>query len=647
MARYYSNNSLHFHALRSQKLPLFRLQDVLRIPYPSDSAIFCDVSDDCSFSEKADLCSNGVCQEITDLPHVPTNPIPAPVVHPATRCAGAFDGIWYSSQTSMLEHAGPEYNVTTTSATTFDVVCFSKCDLLSASGKLSSVDSTITLTAPNGTVYEGQLNSMSCGNLNLKVSDQPVWTLARPKSVYGPVRDTPLLFGSFLGSATTSFLPVGVAVLAQGLVLVAGNGNATFQVAPVNIAPIGHAGDSASILAIDPARGSVVRVLHVGQRIDAIRVNDQGVIAIAGSFGVATIGSYLDNNVRWNDSLAGVAPGPCGPCCAQLPAARDNPNCRVDIGSDGVVAAYVVSAPHSWMAFDSTGHRLGGVTQPNIAAGTDVAVHSASKQIFITYFYNGNTGKEPIVMPVLRALPYNMASTNYVAYGWDAHDLRRPGWPAYGDVADGRAVCVTVGGDDELYFVGWSDGGDTMFGQSAGNLNLSAPNIVGRADSFTQTSNMNGASRVSYVSRMHAATGQPVFGQLQLARLPTTKGNSYDVVAAAAAADGTVYLAATAACCIANRDNQTVNGVPVPPYEGGDATLMTLQSEFLSRPLWSAFSAQGQTGSAGGVDVATRGSLVAFAIISHSAMQSVKALPGTGCGVAGSCGYIAVLPHPL
>jgi hypothetical protein len=81
-------------------------------------------------------------------------------------------------------------------------------------------------------------------------------------------------------------------------------------------------------------------------------------------------------------------------------------------------------------------------------------------------------------------------------------------------------------------------------------------------DPFTSAYNMQ-AQAISFFGDLDPSTGQLRYGQYNLVRLSSTSGNTLDTVGAAGDDSHRRYFAQTAACCIENMANLTINGQPL------------------------------------------------------------------------------------
>lgn len=491
------------------------------------------------------------------------------------------------------------------------------------------------------------------------------WTSMDPQPA--AATDLTVSAATFLGANGALLLPVGVAVLAApvggpALIAVAVNGpTASYPgVAPQMLLNASAATYNGSVIILSvpyAAKGgsppAVVRVLALGRRVDHLRANAGGALAVAGDFGVAVLVGAASGPaaVAWVDALAGVEVGPCGPCCA-----GDGSFCRLDIGDDGVVAARLAASAGAanddgdaggllWAAWTPTGARLATGAVRGAATMTATFVDSSRSRFGIAYFYNSYTGREPMVMPRVLVYGYGGAGEPAVELSllaWSATVYRSPG-PCNGNVADARIEDLRLGRDGSLLLAGRSDGGDTPFACGLRDSNRSIPFVS--YDAFTDSANMQ-AQAITNFMRVDASTGEAAVGQIQVARLPNTRGNTLVTRALHADASGFSYELQQASFAIERMGNLTINGLPLAPP--CDATTLLIASPALARRHWTHFvSADAASASDRGapVDVDVRGAVAAALISSSAELVQVNALPGSAPNVNGSAvAYLVVLP---
>lgn len=675
----------------------------VNVTYPDGDGstdLLCDTDEDCPTGI---LCvpspSPPRCSSVNPAPSASPSspaPIPSPTPNPpSVNCN--LNGTWEQPHpaaavsTHFLRHSGDAFvtilpapasvpTVTGTSQYTFSCVsknslCPGNKALLNGTLVLSTTSSSVTLVPTDGSKnILGYINStLNCNTITLTQPYTPVvW------NNINPLPPQPLNLNvtaaSFLGTTEyPGFVISGIAVLGTvspssttTLIAVAGNGQVTYPgITPVMILN-GTATSNGTIiiLSTDVTKGTgsgvtVVNMLKMGDRIDHLRSNTAGSTAIAGSFGVAVIEGLLTTPLKpvtvWKDDLTDIYPNTCGVCCG---INGGNGYCRIDIGNDGVVAIdLAVSVPMEngsngdlWAVYTNDGERF--IQQSRSAASLDtVAVNSQLNQVMVGYFYNSNTGKEPMVMPRLEVYRYSAPSSkptlptvtlDYVDFPWNAEVYRQPG-PCNGDVADGRIMGARIGDDGSLLFMGRSDGGDSPFQCGIRNSSRITPLVT--IDGFTSTYNMQ-AQAVTNIMKVDSGTGEIIVGQLQVTRLANTRGNTLVTYAAQSDTNGNVYLLQSAACCIANMGNLTING-NIPLSGPGDATVLHILSPtFEQRYHWTHFvKNNGTMGSGNPVDIDIKKNTVAVALTSNGDLVTSGNVPNTVGNTGGDpVGYIVILP---
>jgi len=281
------------------------------------------------------------------------------------------------------------------------------------------------------------------------------------------------------------------------------------------------------------------------------------------------------------------------------------------------------------------------------ASLTSVFVHAAKQTVGASWFYNSNTGKEPMVMPAFASYSYASPQTTptllYRAFPWDARPYRQSGLPCNGNVADGRIETTRAGRDGTLLVAGRSDGGNSPFACGTRNLTRTPP--FAQIDGFTNSANMQSQAITQFL-RVDAGSGEVELAQTQVVRLPgpAAHGNTLLTLGAQSDTNGVMYLLQNAACCIPNMPNLTVNGHALNNWS--DATvLQVLDPSMTSRHAWTHFSLPGSRGGSSPVDIDVRGGLVALAMQASSENIVVDGVPSTGPDSSGvAVAYIVALP---
>ena len=607
-------------------------------------------------------------------------PLPTPAAGPpAATCTLSKD--WQQSNTSaahahMLRHvadayvtiamaagAGGAFNWTCTSSRG---PCPGHTTRLNGTGVLSAVDGTFAL-APN---WQGP--ARVSGFVNSTYACQALWIPSwgvQWTSMDPPppaATDLTVSAATFLGAGGALLAPVGVAVLAApaggpALIAVAVNGRTAAYpgVVPQLLLNASAATYNGSVLILSVTTGgappAVLRVLALGGRVDHLRANAGGALAVAGDFGVAVLTGAAAGGpaaVAWVDALAGVEVGPCGPCCA----GDGSTFCRLDIGDDGVVAARLAASAGAdggdadaggllWAAWTPAGARLATGAVRGAAAITATFVDAARRRFGIAHLYNSNTGREPMVMPRVTIYGYGGAgapAVELVLLAWSATVYRSPG-PCDGSVADARIEDLRLARDGTLLLAGRSDGGDSPFACGLRDSNRSTPFVA--YDAYTDSANMQ-AQAITNFLRVDAGTGEAAVGQIQVARLPNSRANTLVTRAVHGDARGYSYELQQASYAIERMGNLTINGLPLAP--SCDATTLLVASPALARRHWTHFvsaAAASAADTGGPVDIDVRGAVAAALISSSADLVQINALPGSAPNVNGSAvAYLVVLP---
>jgi hypothetical protein len=675
--QWHSSNPFSYHAIKSTPAltilwPPPGNRGFVIVPYPSSDSILCDVDDDCPRGVKCNTlspqpqCASFIPSPLPSPP--PPVPVPSPSPGPRASTCNLTSPDWVQSNLGISSrHEGDAFITMIMSSTVsgeFSFLCKAskgKCPfntaLLNGTGQLSSHDDTFSLVPsfPSGLpTITGYINStFTCSALTL------VGGLTAPLSwtFYGSSQqphnfNLDVALSTFLGSGSKNFVATGVAILqsqpssSSSVIALAGNGQAEFSgLSPKLLLGASPSSNgtivliSADALSSTGSKPKVIAYYKVGERIDHIRSNAQGDVAVAGSFGIAKIGGLLSTaKIEWNDLLTNTQPGTCGICCSYN--GNTNTTCRVDIGEDGVVAASYASfaidnSGWLWGAYSLDGTRFFQKTA-EAATLTDVFVNSKEKLFGATYFYNSNTGKEPMVMPRIVSYSYSTVDPDlaWELFPWSASVYRSPG-PCDGNVADGRILAIRVARDGSLLLGGRSDGGDSPWFCGTRNSTRTVPFVS--FDQWTSGYNM-GAQAIANIIRADPVTGESIEGQIILTRLPEApfKGNTLITAALQSDNQGNLYLLQNSACCIPNMLNLTVNNNTLGGY-GDGATLQILSSDFKTRRHWTHFtSAASKSGGSSPIDIDIREETVAAVMQSNAEMVEINALPGTTDNVGGA-----------
>jgi hypothetical protein len=212
---------------------------------------------------------------------------------------------------------------------------------------------------------------------------------------------------------------------------------------------------------------------------------------------------------------------------------------------------------------------------------------------------------------------------------------------------------VALGRDGKLYFAGFTDGGNAIYGRDPQNIArvLGGTELIS-TDAYNTPYNISGAKALAWYGRFNPASGALERGQWLLTRLSDGKGNSISIRAIDAAADGSMLIAGDSSCCMQGRDTMQLNGVTLGSYEGGEPFVLLVRPDFGARELWSALAAPGT--SAGG-SPATAVALGTDRLVVGVTFTPRGTAPQRGLLVADaiqpapagdSDGYVLLMPRP-
>lgn len=334
------------------------------------------------------------------------------------------------------------------------------------------------------------------------------------------------------------------------------------------VSPAALPGGAGAVVRLSADGRSVSSAARVGGSVRDMEASAAGAVVACGDMGVVALSADL-GAVSWS-----AAPGDVKRCAA---------------GAGGSVAALVDRTVYR---YGPDGAPAGSVPVPGSAV-EDVAIDEARGLIFVA----GYTQKASnLKVAFLRAYGADGALR------WSAYDFAADAVLGANLGADSEGRRVAVGADGKLYFAGFTDGGNSIYGRDPQDLarSLGAAELI-KFDSYNNPFNISGAKSLAWYGRFEPATGELILGQWLLTRLSDGKGNSISVKAIDAAADGSVAIAGDTAASIAGRAGMRFAGVTLGAYEGGEPYLLVVSPDFRARRLWTAFAAPGT--SAGGSPV--------------------------------------------
>lgn len=376
--------------------------------------------------------------------------------------------------------------------------------------------------------------------------------------------------------------------------------------------------------------GAIVRVASDGSKVLSVtrlgaRVNDvqvdvsTGNVAVAGDFGVALLDPQA-SQVLWQKPLP--SEGRRVSAAGGLVAALAGKTVTILDGAGAEVKSFEVSGKDI----------------------NDLVLDGQSKAVVVTGYKQDDGDKcSQYKSTFLRSYGLDGA-LRWTNYDWTKADVG-----ASGDCADSTGLGLAVGRDGKLYYVGKSDGGNTVHRKDPRDLSKNAP--VNSYDQFNTPYGLKGASSIGFYARFSLADGILEGGQFVVARKgdgnASAEGNAATPSAIAADEEGNMILSGTAASRIEGVDGKTVGGQKIGPYVSYEGFVMIVSPDFSKRLSWTSFAA---TGPSDGRAVAAAGKLGVYAA-SQSAEQAGKgtlitASPFVGAPAGGADGYLVVFPAP-
>jgi hypothetical protein len=414
-----------------------------------------------------------------------------------------------------------------------------------------------------------------------------------------------------LGGAFPGFAPAGVPVSSG---VAGGSGGALIRLAS----------DGRELLGITTLISPVLD----------IEADAAGRLAACGDFGLA---------------LFEVVP----PAAPVAPLLREKVSrCAIGLGASGSpLAAALVGTRVVHFTLSGSGVVSGTIEVQGVTAVSDLVVDGANGQIIVT----GYTQKaSDLKVAFIRAYRIDGG-----ALAWTAYDFSATAVKGASLAADSEGRRLAIGQDGRLYFAGFTDGGNAIYGRSPQNLAQTLPGTqLVKIDSYSDPFGLRGARSLAWLGRFDPASGALLQGQWLLTRLSDNGGNSISVKAIAADAEGRVFVAGDSACCIKDRSGTagaaqrlSVGGVAVGNYEGGEAFLLALSADLKTRLAWTVFAATGS--SAGGSPAEALavgdGKVVMGATLNPKAggtrgLIGVRPVQGQVASPAASEGYFVVWP---
>ena len=260
---------------------------------------------------------------------------------------------------------------------------------------------------------------------------------------------------------------------------------------------------------------------------------------------------------------------------AENPTARGAS--RVAIANDGSVVAL---SGKSIVVYSPTGREIARTTLKRSYV-TDVEISSETGLVYVVGFDN-KRNRNPVQVAYLELRDLKSLDFKRRVWGYAAKDVAR-------DMADTRLYRVAIGRNGQLYVLGESAGGNTIFRWNG--IDLKTSKLV-KSDLYNDPWSLK-AAHILYYAQLDPRSGDVLRGQFAIPRLVSKKnlGNSFRAKDGDLAVDeaGNVYLVGASACCIPNGRLLKIAGqTPGARYAGG-AALLIVTPDFRERRLWTTF----------------------------------------------------------
>ncbi len=305
---------------------------------------------------------------------------------------------------------------------------------------------------------------------------------------------------------------------------------------------------------------------------------------------------------------------------------------RVAIANDGTIAT-LNNSTDTVTLWNSTGTQLASTTLSGTNVNpADIAIHPTTKQVFVTGY---NQISSILQTPFLRGFD---PSLNLSLKTWDFTASEVTGQNLG---ADTRGEKITFGKDNNLYFLGRTDGGNNVFQRNGQDITQPLSTLV-NVDSFTNFSGA-GAGAFTFHAKINTTTGNIERGQFIVTRNSSGAANSFTPNSITADEAGNVYIGGSSAFQLQNRPSRTINSQPVGSYSLGEIAVLGLTPDYTVRKFWTPLTQTGDTdGSAGSVNgfAVGNGRAAIFGTITKPAVATTSgALNPNPLG--GNDGYLA------
>lgn len=430
------------------------------------------------------------------------------------------------------------------------------------------------------------------------------------------VQVPPPTVAGYLGGANDDNL-VAVGMTSTGELVLAGNMSAVPGIPETVL----HGGGAGALIRIGVDGRSIDRVIRVATTLNHAAFDRSGGTVVCGPDGVVVLEPDL-TTVRW-----AATPGKVLRCAM----------------SDGRVAA-LLETGQKLLVYPADGSAPLSIN----VGGTkvrDIAIDTKSGLVFATGYTQADSD---LKVAFLRAYRLGDGSLAWQRYGFSASDVKGAKL-----AADSDGQQLAMGDDGMLYFAGYTDGGNSIFGRDPANINrvLSQSELI-KYDAYNDPYRISGAKSLAWYGRFDPVSGTLLRGQWLLTRLNDGTGNSISIRGLAAAADGTLVVVGSTACCLQGRKNMQLFGQVLGEYKIGEPFVLIVHPEFTQRYVWTTLAAPGKTaGSSPAIAAAVTADRIAVAVnlnLDPTSTES-RALVTTGNPVfatvlGGNDGYYVTMP---
>jgi hypothetical protein len=309
--------------------------------------------------------------------------------------------------------------------------------------------------------------------------------------------------------------------------------------------------------------GAIISAVKLGAKVDDMDFSN-GKIAVSGSFGLALLNS--DMTLAWTNTFA------------------ESTKTRVSIGNDGKVASF---GGKELKVYSSTGSILQTITVDHDYL-EDVVLDSEKNQVIITGFDNRRNNL-PVQISYINSFDITSGQLLWKTFGFDETTVGA-------DMADTRGYRISLGQDGQLYYLGESAGGNTIYRWNG--KDLLTPKLS-FSDIYNQAFNTKSA-HMGYYAQVSRTNGEVTKSQMIIPRLKNNGmlSNTFRAKDGSITADinGNIAVTGISASSFAGRDTQKVNGVPISPYSGGDGVIFVFSSDLKTRRVFTTPSKNNASG---------------------------------------------------